>query len=60
MAVAVLPLLAHIEKRDLAAVAEPSPQGRDIDEGRGFHLDTFQTVPRAHARWGKKRSGPSY
>ena len=30
---AVLTLLAHIEKRDLAAVAEPVPHGRDIDLG---------------------------
>ena len=35
MAVAVLPLLAHVEKRDLAAIAKPAPQGRDINGGGG-------------------------
>jgi hypothetical protein len=39
---AMLPLLAHIEERDLAATAEPLPQGRDID---GCSLQNFRSLP---------------
>src|SRR5581483_8995863 len=34
----VLALLADVEKRDLAAVAEPVPHGSDIDFGRLRHF----------------------
>ena len=46
---AVLTLLAHVEKRDLAAIAEPVPHGCDIDLGGIRHIRFLPAKTRSDA-----------